>query len=182
MKPLAIVSAFSVCLLIFVAGCENEPEATAPHELEAPATPASSEASDRESGTPGETVTHDAEQRREEYERTLRERIRNLDQQIDRLSQHIDEYGKAAKAEWREQLAELRERRAELEPRLERLKEATGAAWEEIRQGTEAAWSELSAAYRRASERFETESKRPSVEQTDVRESETESADTPQAE
>jgi hypothetical protein len=94
-------------------------------------------------------------QQKEEYARKLSEMLDDLNERIDDLKERAEAAGAQAKKEYAPQLQELQRKRDEVSRRLERVRQATPGAWEEIKQGVSSAVEDLQKALERAGSRLQ---------------------------
>jgi hypothetical protein len=93
-------------------------------------------------------------EQKDEYAKRLRPVLRDLDDRIKELKAQASQAGEEARKRLEPQIAQLRQQRQVVEQKLEKIKAATPAAWEEIKSGISSAVSDLQKAFERASSQF----------------------------
>lgn len=86
----------------------------------------------------------------QDYEGTMETRLRELGQKIDALSREAQNTALDAKETYREGIDALRSQRDEIARNLQRLKQSSGRAWEDIQGGMDTVWDNVQAVLRKA--------------------------------
>jgi hypothetical protein len=104
---------------------------------------------------------HEAEQKpdtsnetKDDFERTLNERLDNFEEQVIALKAKAATLQDAAKARWIETAADLDTKRQAAQTKLDEIRKSTGDAWEHLRDGTKSAWKNLEEALHKAQAEF----------------------------
>jgi TolA-binding protein len=95
-----------------------------------------------------------ARQKREMYQDQLAEKLRDLDQEISALKTTIENDNKGDKKQLHRQMTELEQKRAVAHEKLEKVRDSSQAAWEDMKAGMDAAMHDLEAAYKQADAHF----------------------------
>jgi hypothetical protein len=99
-------------------------------------------------------VTSYSFRQKEEYEKRLRRLMAELDERIADLRVRARAVGADLRKKYDEQVKDLRAKRAALRKRLEKVREASPDAWEDVKAGVGNALEELGKAFERARSRF----------------------------
>lgn len=91
---------------------------------------------------------------REEYIRTLRDKLELWKAQLDKLEVQAALAKAEAKVEYHEQITDLRHKREEAKRKLDELQHAGEHAWKDMKAGLELAWDAVEAAFSSARSRF----------------------------
>jgi TolA-binding protein len=91
-----------------------------------------------------------ARQKREMYQDQLAEKLRHLDDEISALKARIENDNKGDRKQLDRQMAELEQKRAVAHEKLEKIRDSSQAAWEEMKAGMDAAMKDLEVAYKQA--------------------------------
>lgn len=89
------------------------------------------------------------------YEGGMEQRLGELGREIDSLSHRAELTARDAKQNAAENLQALRGQRDALADNLERMRHATGKAWDELQTGMESTWNDVQKTLRKASSRFQ---------------------------
>lgn len=88
--------------------------------------------------------------------------VAKMHRKIDELNAKIDELGRKARKEkaetrewYEEERRDLEAQKVEAESRLERVRQASGEAWEDLKVGAEGAWKKFKDSVDRAVSRFQ---------------------------
>ncbi len=92
--------------------------------------------------------------RKEEFVRTMHERLDRWNAEIDALMEKADSVEANARAGYEKQIEVLRGRRDEARSKLKELESAGEGAWEDLKAGVELAWDAVSEALHSAAGRF----------------------------
>jgi hypothetical protein len=95
-----------------------------------------------------------AAQTRDEFVAEAKERLAEMDRKIDEWESQSGSLSEDAKGKWNEEREVLRERRTQMQKELDKVKDASGDAWQEVKAGAKAAWNDLADAFRKSEERF----------------------------
>jgi hypothetical protein len=77
---------------------------------------------------------------RREYIDIIAERLEELDREIGKLEKLADEAVEEVKADYRKQIEYLFLKKAKVQDQVDKLKKASGNAWEDMKAGTELSW------------------------------------------
>ena len=105
----------------------------------------------------GQNVNNAAETARQEkqmYQDKIEAKLRDLDQQIDALKVKIGKQNRVDRKQLQQQMAELDRKRVAAHQELEKLKNSSEEAWQDMKAGIEAAIGDLETAYERAASHF----------------------------
>jgi len=106
---------------------------------------------------PAPNESHEAEaakRERQQYQEKIEAKLRELDQEIDALKAKTAKQGKAAGKQLNQQMAELDQKREVAHQELEKLKNSSQEAWQDMKAGIDAAMDDLGTAYKRAASHF----------------------------
>ncbi|MGO8814065.1 MAG: hypothetical protein ACLQVG_05270 [Terriglobia bacterium] len=95
-----------------------------------------------------------ARQKREMYQDQLAEKLRDLDQEISALKTRIENDNKGDRKQLDREMDELEQKRAVAHEKLEKLRDSSQAAWEDMKVGMDAAMKDLEVAYKQADAHF----------------------------
>jgi outer membrane murein-binding lipoprotein Lpp len=91
---------------------------------------------------------------RDDYVKKMHAKLDQWNADIDRLEAKMKAASADVQVVYQRKLDQLRAQRDEAASRLQRLRESSGAAWEELRAGMELAWGALSEALQSAKSQF----------------------------
>lgn len=91
---------------------------------------------------------------RQDFERTLTERLDRLRDQIHEMQTATVKLQQAAASKWYDAMADVEAKQEKAREQLAALTQASGAAWEGLRDGAKCAWDELDKAVRKARSTF----------------------------
>ena len=98
--------------------------------------------------------TEAAQQERQAYQDRVEARIRELDQEIDALKIKMGVKSQEERKQLEQPMAELERKRLAAHRDLEKLKNSSEDAWQDMKAGMDAALDDLEAAYEKAATQF----------------------------
>jgi TolA-binding protein len=145
-----MVRSFYVVILAgFVAlpGCEQKPSDRAPGKV-------TSDDVRRDAGQAVNTAAEFSKQTKEEFQKSLENRLKELDAQIAKLREKGRDLKDDAKVNFDRKMADLEAKRDAASAKLAEVGHSTAEAWKDVQKGAQSAWDELDKAVRDASHEF----------------------------
>jgi hypothetical protein len=99
--------------------------------------------------------------KKKQVEQNLEDELQKLDRKMADLAERIQNAEGKAKDRLQEEWDELEPQRKKARERLDALKQASGAAWEDLKAGAQSAFAELRQGVNRASEHFGDDAEKP---------------------
>ena len=87
---------------------------------------------------------------KDEFVAEAKQRLAEMDQKIEEWEAESKPVAEDARTKWEHEREVLRERRTQMQQELDKLKNASGDAWQDMKQGATAEWKELADAFRKA--------------------------------
>ncbi len=99
-------------------------------------------------------TTPENSQQREQYEKTMEERLAKLGKQLDELKAKAATMTEGARKEIEQQLAEAEKKRKAASRKLEAMQKKSAAQWKKFSTEMDEAWGEFEKAYEKAKAHF----------------------------
>jgi F0F1-type ATP synthase membrane subunit b/b' len=99
-------------------------------------------------------TTPEVSQQREQYEKTMEERLAKLGKQLDELKAKAATMTEAARKEVNQQLAEAEKKQMAASRKLEAMRKKSAAQWKKFSTEMDEAWGEFEKAYEKAKAHF----------------------------
>lgn len=128
-------------------GCDGTTVQQAPSRI-------TSEDVRRDVGKAVKTVGEYSLQAKEEFQRSLEDRLTELDVEIAKLREKRRDLKSQAAANFEQKMAELESKRAAARAKLSEVGQSSAEAWKDVREGAESAAEELDKAFRKAASEF----------------------------
>lgn len=101
-----------------------------------------------------ETASTYAQAQIQEYQERLGAKLEQFDKELEELRAGAETIKEKSKTELNETVAALKQKQQAVRNKLEKLRSASGKAWEDAKSGVEAAMEDLEKAYKQAISRF----------------------------
>ncbi len=92
--------------------------------------------------------------KREQYIRKLDAKLREWNAELEKIAARIDQAGAERRIELQKKYEQVKAQRDDVRSRMDKLKNSTGEAWQEIKSGLEAAWKKLDESFQEARKTF----------------------------
>lgn len=141
---------FSIVMLaglLITSGCDQNARDTTHDKV-------TSEDVRREAGQASDTVVDFSRQTKDEFQKSLDERLKVLDVEISKLREKGSDFKDHAKLNWEEKMAELEVKRDAALANLAEVSHSSAEAWKDVREGAQSAWNELDKALHEAAKEF----------------------------
>lgn len=101
-------------------------------------------------GASGERAKVSAEESKDNYAKSLTDKLNAIDDRIDTVEDRVDDKGESAKTAFAADLADLKAKRQAAAVHVKNVKDAEEANWQDMRQGADQAFSALEASIKKA--------------------------------